>query len=449
MLPTGGFSVNSGQARQYLCFLGKQMLVSKINRLVILSLTVLLVSCSDGDGAGVVCAVYAESHCDETNPLTSGLQTIESEGRERVFYLQLPDDYDATGIAPSKPVVFAYHGTGGSYDAWLDGTYDLADAVGNGAILVYMQATEDQNGINQWDYAFDLQYFEDVLGRLERGAWFDSKRVFVTGHSSGAGMAHDIGCNLGDVVRAIAPHAGIAKSFVCTGSVAVLQTHSKNDTLVQAGTGEPGHQLWVAYNGFSPDLSIPGIHPSCIDHSLGASPYPVQWCLHDEGTGIQAHDWPSFASEATWEFFSGLPEVELTTEPPAGGGNTTVQPDTVMSFTLEFPPGIGEVTAGAISIYPAGTQQPVGGGPISILNAGFDPGDVSPGSIKSYDVPIKYVFETFPGTYAFSVVMYVADGGNPIPKVGKDMLVFHDVDVVDRNTAVIINDLLLMELVFF
>jgi len=425
------------------------MLVSKIKRLVILSLAVLLVGCNDDDGGGVVCAVYTDSFCDETNPLTTGLQTIKSEGRERTFFLQLPDDYDATGTAPSKPVVFAYHGTGGSYEAWLDGTYDLADAVGNGAILVYTQATEDHNGVNQWNYDFDLQYFQDVLARLERGAWFDPKRVFVTGHSSGAGMAHDIGCNFGHLVRAIAPHAGILKSFVCTGSVAVLQTHSQNDTLVQPGTGEPGHQLWVAYNGFSPDMSIPGIHPSCIDHSLGASPYPVQWCLHSEGMGVQAHDWPSFASEATWEFFSGLPDVELTTEPPAGGGNGTLQPDTVISFTLEFPQGSYEVIEGALSIYPAGTQQPVGGGPTSIINPSFDPGDVGPGSVKSYELPIKYVLETFPGTYAFSVVIYVADGGIPIPRVGKDMLAFHDVDVIDRNTPIVINTTLLMVPVFF
>ena len=41
--------------------------------------------------------------------------------------------------------------------------------------------------------------------------------------------------------------------------------------------------------------------------------------------------------------------------------------------------------------------------------------------------------------------MYVADGGNPIP--GKDMLVLNDVDVVDKNTPVVIPGILLMELV--
>jgi len=412
---------------------------------ILLLLSSLLLGCPGDNNIGQNAVCVLMTYCTEANPITTGLQNIESAGQQREFFVQVPDDYATSAAA--KPVIFAYHGTGGSYDLWLDGTYDLADEVGNGAILVYMQAAADVNGVNQWDYDFDLQYFEDVLGRLRRGLVFDPDRIFVTGHSSGAGMAHDLGCNYGHIVRAIAPHAGILKSFICTGSVAVLQTHSSNDTLVTWGTGETGHQFWVGYNGFDPDISMPGIDASCIDHSMGGSPYPVQWCLHSEGTGVQAHDWPSFASAATWQFFASLPHAEPTTEPPAGGGNSAAQFDTLMSFTLEFPAGVGVITEGAISIYPAGTQQPVGGGPNSIINRSFDPGDVGPGETRSYEVPIRYVTETFPGTYAFSVVIYVADGGNPIPFPGKDLLVFRDVDVIDRNTPVVIDTPLLMELV--
>jgi len=414
--------------------------------LIIIFLSCLLLGCPGSDDTvGPLCLMT--DFCAETNPITTGLYNIESEGRTREFYVKVPTDY-ANSPEP-KPLLFAYHGTGGSYELWLDGSYDLADEVGDGAIMVFLQATQDHNEINQWDYAFDLQYFEDVLNRLRRGIEFDAKRIFVTGHSSGGGMAHDLGCNYGDIVRAIAPHAAILKSFVCTGSVAVLQTHGSNDTLVNPGTGEAGHQFWVAYNGFDYDTTITGVHPTCIDHSLGASPYPVQWCLHAEGSGEAAHDWPSFASAATWEFFSGLPTAEPTTEPPAGGGNSAIQYDTMVMFTLEFPPGIGQITQGAISIYPAGTQQPLGGGPISIINQSFDPGEVGPGSVKNYELPIKYVNETFPGTYAFSVIIYVADGGNPIPFPGKDHIVLRDIYVNDRNTPIAISTPLVMEPIFF
>ncbi len=406
---------------------------------------------------GSICllvAVMCLAGCSDNSiqirvPPATGEVTVVAEGVPRTYYLIIPDDYDPD--LPIKPLLFAYHGTGGSYDAWLDGTYDLLDKVGQDAIVVLAQAKPDQNGVNQWDYDVDFQYFETVLADVDARVTYDRRQLFITGHSSGAGMAHELGCNYGDVIRGIAPHSGIMRSTRCLGAVAVLQSHGSKDTLVPAGTGEAGHQFWVLYNGFQEDVSGPGIDPVCIDHSLGGSPYPMQWCLHDEQAGPLGHDWPGFASQATWDFFTALPKQPPSEQPPAGGGNDAVGnlADTTLSFTLAYPPGIVEPEQGAVSIYPAGTQQPLTGGPSSILNFSFDPGDVGPGSVQSYVVPIRYVNETFPGTYAFSVIMYVADGGNPIPFPGRDHIVLKDVDVMDRNTPVIIDEVLLLEAVFF
>jgi predicted esterase len=404
---------------------------------------------------GLLAGLLLIAGCSDSNlayptaaPATGPVQ-LRSEGLDRTYYLVMPDDYDPDG--PPKPLLFAYHGTGGKTDAWLDGTYDLLDYVQNDAIVVLAQAKPDRNGVNQWDYDVDFQYFEDVLADVRRKVTYDPDKLFITGHSSGAGMSHELGCNYGDLVRGIAPHSGIMRSTRCIGSVAVFQSHGNLDTLVPAGTGEAGHQFWTLYNGFQSDVYGQGLEPFCIDHSLGASPFPVQWCLHDEQARPLGHDWPSFASEQTWRFFTTLIRQAPGEQPPAGGGNDAVGTlaDTTLSFTLEYPPGIVDPTQGAISIYPAGTQQPLTGGPQSILNFGFAPGDVGPGSVKSYVVPIRYINETFPGTYAFAVSMYVAAGGNPIPLPGKDHIVLTDVDVVDRNNPVIIDQTLLLEVIEF
>jgi len=382
-------------------------------------------------------------------PPETGEVTVMSAEVERVYYLMVPDDYDPRFF--DKPLLFAYHGATGTYDLWLNGFYDLVDAVGDEAIIVLPQALADHNGVTLWDYEYDFQYFEDVLADVKSKVNFDPRRVFVTGHSNGAGMSLELGCNYGDVVRGIAPHAGIMRSTKCVGSVAVFQTHSENDTLSTWGGGEIGHKYWVAYNGFEYDVSGPGTHESCIDHSMGGSPYPVEWCLHQEGMGEQAHDWPSFASESTWEFFSALDNAIPSADPPAGGGNERVGTaiDTTVSFTLRYPDTIVDPVQGSLSIYPAGTQLPVAGGPSSILALSFDPGDVGPGSEVEYVVPIRYVTETFPGTYAFSAVMYVATGGNPIPLAGHDHMVFYDVDLIDRNTPLFIDEVLVLEEVFY
>jgi predicted esterase len=379
----------------------------------------------------------------DTTPQT-GEVTLMSSGSERKFYLIVPADYDPSQ-AVKPPLLFAYHGTGGSYDAWLNGYYDLLGVVGDEAIIVLPQAQPDTNDVNQWNYPDDLQYFQDMFAYVEEGLSFDKDRVFVTGHSSGGGMAHELGCTFGEQIRGIAVHAGILRSTECVGAVAVLQTHGEYDTLVPAGTGEAGHQFWVLYNGFEYGVSTEGIRPFCIDHSLGGSLYPVQWCLHQEGEGVEAHNWPSFASAATWEFFSSLSPVAESADPPVGGGNDKVANlfDTTLAFTLVYPEGIGQVTQGSVGLYPAGTTTP-SGGPDAILQLSFDPGAVGPGSTQHYEVPIKYTNQTFPGTYAFAIVIYVANGGNPIPFNGVDHIILTDVNVVDRNTMVeIVPELLL------
>ncbi len=382
----------------------------------------------------------------------TGEVTLMSSGTERKFYLIVPADYDAS--QPVKPLLFAYHGTGGTYDYWLNGYYDLLSFVGDQAIVVLPQALPDSNGVNQWNYANDPRYFQDILQYVEQRMNFDRGRVFVTGHSSGGGMAHELGCEYGDLVRGIAPVSGILRSTQCVGAVAVFQTHGEWDTLVPWGTGEAGHNFWVLYNGFEYSQSVSGSNVACIDHDVsGTSPYPVEWCLHQEGEGLDSHDWPSFASVAIWDFFSRLSsEPPGNRAPPAGGGNVRVADlvDTTISFTLRYPAGIGQVTQGAIGLYPAGSQQPLSGGPTSILSLSFDPGAVGPGSEMHYEVPVKYANQTvFPGTYSVAILIYVANGGNPIPYVGKDHIVLADVNVIDRNTPVVIDTPLLLNKVFY
>ena len=379
----------------------------------------------------------------------SGEVLLTSSGTQRSFYLIVPADYDASRAV--KPLLFAYHGTSGSYHSWLDGVdYDLVSTVGDQAIIVLAQALPNAEGVNQWNYAYDLQYFQDVFAYIDQRMNFDRGRVFVTGHSSGGGMAHELGCNFGDIIRGIAPISGILRSTECVGAVAVFQAHGEYDTLVPSGTGEAGHKFWALYNGFDPAQSVAAANPVCINHDIaGGSPNPVEWCLHQEGSGLDSHNWPSFASAALWQFFSSLSsESPGSTDPPAGGGNDKVANliDTTMSFTLQFPAGIHQVTQGAIGLYPAGAHQPLGGGPDQILSLSFDPGAVGPGDEMHYVVPIKWGDQTvFPGTYAIAIVMYVVDGGNPIPAVLKDHIVLFDVDVTDRNTPVVIDTPLLLQ----
>jgi len=373
----------------------------------------------------------------------SEMLTIESGDAERQFYVRLPKDY---AFAPgNRPLIFAYHGTGGTYQAWLNGFYDLDRVVADEAIMVYPQALPDAAGTNQWDYLFDFEFFEDMLFELSLRYVFDANRIFVTGHSSGGGIAHEIGCRFGDIVRGIAPVAGGLLRTECTGAVAIMQIHGQNDALVPVGIADVARGTWVAYNGFDFDITGQTLIPPCVDHSLDVGDYPFYWCLHDEGSSLDfsGHDWPSFAGQAMWSFFSHLADVEPGADPPPGGGNDKILDlfDTTLAFTLRYPPTMGKVVRMAVAVYPEGTINPVGA-PSGILSTGFDPANAGPGETVDYVVPVSLRTVSVPGTYSIQVAIYIEGGGSVIPVSGIDHVAIRDQLISDKTSPIVINGII-------
>ena len=394
---------------------------------------------------------------------SSGLKTMSSEGVQREFYLQLPSDYlppegSQTPSTAPKPLLVGFHGTGGSYESWFTSgsTASLVDVVGDDAIMVFPSALPQQDGINQWSFDYDFEFFADLIAFLDsQGLRYDRNRLFVTGHSSGGGFSHETACRFGDIVRGAAPSAGSLITRECVGAVAIIQVQGEFDSLVPVGIAEAGHNYWVLYNGWDSELATEGVHPTCIDHSLlplGSADYPVQWCVHQEGSldDFSGHRWASFTSQAIWDFFSGLPEVEPGFDPPPGGGTERVlaATDTTLTFTLRYPDDIGPVTRGSITLYPPDTVFPVFAAPAVFLNTAFAPGAVAPGSEVTYtNVPITFqVFGqnelTFPADYFLQISIYVEGGGFPIPVPGIDHNLQYPISFIDRTTPVVIDEVL-------
>lgn len=407
--------------------------MKNIARLVpVLFLAALLAGCPwDDDGAPPA----APPAGTPEPPVATGLQSITVDGAARSYYLDLPSDYDAS--APARPLIIAYHGTGGSYQAWLD-VYKLREVVGDGAILVYPDALPNAAGTKQWNFATDFRMFEELLAQLPARISFDSNRVFVTGHSSGAGLTNEIGCRYGDRIRAIAPVAGGLTTYSCVGAVAVIQVQGRKDSLVPQNIAQLAQRFWVLYNGFTVAGATPTAVPECVDRAGGAATdYPVWWCLHDEGDGLTAHAWPSFANQAIWDFFRALAPLPPQEAPPPNGGNdkALAGADTTLSFTLAFPPGMPTPLSAAATLYPAGTQQPILEAPLVFLNTGFAPG-AGPGDTHGYQIPVSLTGATLPGDYTLAVVIYVEGGSFPIPASGVDHIALTDVAIADATTPI-------------
>lgn len=392
---------------------------------------------------------------------TTGLAAMQSNGVERRYYLIMPEDTSNAGSPAAsnelKPLVIGFHGSFGSHQSWIGETdrYGFVDEVGDDAIMVFPDALElSEDNIN-WNFDYDFLFFEDLLAELDRrGLQYDKDRLFVVGHSSGAGMASEIGCRYGDSVRAIAVSSGaLISGGSCVGSVAVIQTQGENDTLVPLGVGASANNFWALYNGHDPDTSIPGITEPCIDYSVVAFPnenYPVQWCLHPGG-----HAWTDFNAAAYWDFFSGLPLVAESADPPPGGGNEAAlgDADTTISFTLRYPANMPPVTGGAITLYPEEFETGDFAAPEVFLNSNWNPneqapgGQVSAGTEVSYNlVPIQ--FFVFSGefdvtrNYKLYIAIYNEGGSKPIPTPGIDHNVLVPITFSDTTTPVVLQEAL-------
>ncbi|HJP04336.1 MAG: hypothetical protein CL799_11265 [Chromatiales bacterium] len=414
--------------------------MNKKSLLWVLTSAVILASCAGDDhGAGLI---------NET-----GRYTLMSSGMEREYYVQLPTGYAPEGEAP--PLLIALHGAGDSIDGWLEGGFQgdgLLRLTRDDAIMVIPNARVKAEGRRIWDPGTETDYtfFLDLLAELDQRITYDKRRIFITGHSAGALMTQELGCRFGDIVRGIAPSAGSITSSVtprCTGSVAVLHMQSDADDIVPMAVVTGTRDLWVMYNGFDAGNSRSGVTGECVDYSTPGSAYPVQWCLH-HSTAHDGHAWWAKADEVAWNFFSSLSLEEPTSESPPGGGNEQLKivfPMT-LSVTVDFPEDMTKVLRAGLFLYPQGSQPPISGAPLHMLNSAVELGDPQPGTRQYFDIPVKLPSaEVLPKTYALLLAVYVEGGSIPIPTPGVDLSVVYELTINDPEAPVVIEDVLYLQ----
>ncbi len=395
---------------------------------------------------------------DDEVVLSTGMQQFQSSGVTREYYLQLPSDYyfddilstTALGDDPRSPLLIAFHGYTGSLDNWIGPSpfYDLAGVVGDDAIMVFPNALRDGNGDRNWNTESDAEFFVDLLAELDRlGLRYNPNKIFVTGHSNGAGMVHQLACVYGDVIRGAAAVAGNLINTECVGSAAIMMIQGNNDPLVDVSLVRQAEEYWIKYNGWEVGISTPSSINPCIDYSMSGEPnsdYPVLWCEHS-----QFHDWPDFGSNAIWAFFSSLAEVEPTPDFPDGGGADRARPasDTTLTFRVSLPANIGRPLTGAATLRTLDfIDNPTCSIPTMFLNTNFSlDGIATPGQVSGeITVPISYPLIPFiystPSDWALSITVYVEGGSRPIPAPGVDHDALVPVTVTDKFDPLVVDE---------
>jgi polyhydroxybutyrate depolymerase len=152
--------------------------------------------------------------------------------------------------------MLAFHGGGGNAKGFQE--YAELDAVADreGFIVVYPNGTGPlPRRLLTWNagdgccgYAMarkvnDVGFATTVLADLESRTPIDRDRVYATGHSNGAIMAHRLAAERPELIAAIAPVAGSLdlERFSPRRGVPVLQIHSVDDprALYAGGLGPP------------------------------------------------------------------------------------------------------------------------------------------------------------------------------------------------------------------
>ena len=127
--------------------------------------------------------------------------------RPRTYLIQVPADYDSSR---PYPLVFVFHGAGGSArdsQAW---GLQNAPGAGSNGIFIFPNAIHFQDQGVGWDDTeggHDLPFFDNLVRDVGAAFCVDESRIFVAGFSWGGDFAVALACHRGDVVRAVAANS--------------------------------------------------------------------------------------------------------------------------------------------------------------------------------------------------------------------------------------------------
>ena len=190
--------------------------------------------------------------CGKQAPDTGDYEVV-SGGITRTYRLHVPEKYSAT---KASPLILVYHGRGKT-GAQTEAFSDLSKL---NAIVAYPNGVIGDENKQAWqgapysaDGVDDVKFTADLLDKLESELCVDTRAVYATGKSNGAGFTAILACDMADRIAAIAPVAGAfyQQGKRCTPSrpVPVLDIHGTGDTTIPyGGDGQrdlPSVQTWV------------------------------------------------------------------------------------------------------------------------------------------------------------------------------------------------------------
>ena len=281
---------------------------------------------------------------------------LQHDGLERSYHLVTPRRIENQLFA----AVIVLHGGGGNARTIMQSTGFAEKALAERFIAVFPEGTGRSANMLTWNarhccgYAMenhvdDVGFIASLIDKLVREHGADPARIYVTGMSNGAMMAHQLGYRLPERIAAIAPVAGglfgdepVLDYSTPGHAVSALMINGALDTSVPPAGGRSGGRFPAAWDGHT--LAPAGRQGSFWAQAAGCDPQPMTITSNDSvltqftcppGVHVSAylmtsygHEWPggahgplpgqrpgagTHATKLIWAFFTAHPKWAVGT----------------------------------------------------------------------------------------------------------------------------------------
>ena len=239
--------------------------------------------------------------------LNTNAQSLVHDGMNREYILYVPNSYDENS---ATPILFNFHGFGGSANQFISRADMRAEAELNSFILVYPQGS-CLDGVPHWNpcpiggdnksSADDLGFFEAMVNEISTEYNLDMERIYAAGYSNGGMMAYGLANYKSNLIAAVASVSGSMLDCLDTPShpMPVLHLHGTNDGVIaydESSNDYNSVQSTLDYwTNFNNTVSTPTINS---DNTSGMT---IEHYIYDQGdNSVSVEHYKYIGGEHTW-----------------------------------------------------------------------------------------------------------------------------------------------------
>jgi len=224
----------------------------------------------------VTCPGHASQKSEGKDPGKIVKQSISSQGRNRTFYLFVPENITA---AKPAPLIVMLHGSGRNGMSLVEKWKDLASKEG------FIIAGPDSNSSDRWSSVEDPpDFLRDLVEHLKSQYPINSRRIYLFGHSAGAVYSLTLSMIESEYFAATAIHAGAWR-------------HQDEYSVIPSAQRKIPIAIWVGTN--DPYFSIPEVRST--QAALEAKGFPIK-VTEMAGHDHYYYDLAPRINESAWEF---------------------------------------------------------------------------------------------------------------------------------------------------